>query len=220
MPGSLLETIARIRRGDHVCFFYDDPAEQLTSAAHYIHLGLQHNERCLYICDDCTPDALRARLRQVGVAVADVEQSGQLVLLGKNDSYLAGGYFDPEAMLAMLNSAVENALDAGYSGLRAAGEMTWVLENAPGAERILEYETLMSQFYPTARALGLCQYNCRRMPAHIDGALRVHPLVLRGAQLCENRAHVPLRDAERRQGPPERRQTARAIHRRQTAPSD
>ena len=173
-----------------MCLFYEDTVEQLGAAAHYVMLGLKRHERCLYICDDHTPGELRAELGRIGVNVADVERSGQLVLLTKEHSYIAPGYFDPERMLAVLNSAVEAALDDGYSGLRAAGEMTWV-ESSPGAERLVEYETLMNQFYPNARALGLCQYHCRRLPQWLDGAVRTHPLVLRGGELCVNHAYVP-----------------------------
>lgn len=42
-------------------------------------------------------------------------------------------------MISILRTAVEQALRAGFTGLCAAGDMTWLLEESPGSETVAEY---------------------------------------------------------------------------------
>ncbi len=56
--------------------------------------------------------------------------------------------------------------------------MSWVLEGAPGTERLPEYEARLNDFYLSNRALGLCQYNRNSLPpAMLDHCLATHPYV-------------------------------------------
>lgn len=91
-------------------------------------------------------------------------------------------------MISMLHAAVKDALDAGFAGLRAAGDMSWLLDEADGSQRIAEYEARLNDFYPSSRALGLCQYNRTRLPAPaLDHSLATHPHVrVDGNILLEN----------------------------------
>lgn len=166
------------QQGDHVCTLFSSQEEQLTAAIEYVRQGLARNERCLYVCGEQTPDDFRRELREAGIEVEHEEQRGALILLTKETGHLAGGSFSPRRMISMLQKAVEDALAAGFEGLCAAGDMTWLLDNAPGSEEIVEYEALLNHFYKNNRALGLCQYNRRQLPAAIlDHGLATHPTV-------------------------------------------
>jgi hypothetical protein len=166
------------QQGDHVCTLFSSPEEQLSAAIEYIQQGLGRNERCLYVCGEQTPDQFRAALGQAGIDVAREEARGALVLLTKETGHLAGGTFNASRMISMLQAAVENALKDGFEGLCAAGDMTWLLDDAPGSDEIAEYEALLNHFYSNNRALGLCQYNRRKLPAKIlDHGIATHPTV-------------------------------------------
>jgi len=93
-------------------------------------------------------------------------------------------------MIDMLRRAVKDALDAGFAGLCAAGDMNWVLDDAPGSHEILEYEALLNYFYadPKNKALGLCQYNRTTVPAHIlDTCMATHKHIrVAGPMMLEN----------------------------------
>lgn len=185
-------SLATLRLGDHVCLFYRDRAEQLAIAAEYIKQGLSRRERCLYVCDDCSENEVRAGLEAAGVAVTDAEREGAFLLVTKKEAYLRNPQFDAEGMLNLLNEAVETALDLGYTGLRATGEMTWTLAGVAGTERAIEYEGLMNEFYPSVRAVGLCQYHVGKLPAHmLEGALRTHPTAFVGHRLRTNHFFEP-----------------------------
>ncbi|HYR27338.1 MAG TPA: MEDS domain-containing protein [Thermoanaerobaculia bacterium] len=176
------------QQGDHVCTLYSNRDEQLTAAIDYLRAGLDRGERCLYVCCEHSPDEFRAGLRQAGIDVDAEEARGALLLLTKHDGHLKGGCFDPDAMINMLHVAVKDALDAGFAGLCAAGDMSWLLDEAQGSERIAEYEARLNAFYPSSRALGLCLYNRNRLPAAtLDHGLATHPHVrLEGNILLEN----------------------------------
>lgn len=63
------EMIDQLKLGDHVAFFFKTNEERLSMAISYIKIGLERNERCLYIADDnCVFDILLA-LQNAGVDV-------------------------------------------------------------------------------------------------------------------------------------------------------
>ena len=103
------------------------------------------------------------------------ERRSSLVVVTKDQGHLKGGAFDPAAMIGMLTVAVKEALGAGFNGLCAAGDMTWLLDEAPGSEKLAEYESLLNHFYQSNRALGLCLYNRTTLPgAVLDHCLATH----------------------------------------------
>jgi hypothetical protein len=166
------------QQGDHVCTLYSTRDEQMAAAVAYIRGGLARGERCLYVVCEHSPDEFREGLRAAGIDVEKEEGRGALLLLTKHDGHLNGGCFDPDKMIHMLHAAVKDALDAGFAGLCAAGDMSWLLDEAQGSERIAEYEARLNEFYPSSRALGLCLYNRTKLPAAtLDHSLATHPHV-------------------------------------------
>ncbi len=110
------------------------------------------------------------------------------MLLTRHEGHLAGGSFDPDRMIAMLDTAVGDAKAAGFDGLCAGGDMTWLVDQAPGSERVAEYEARLNRFFATNRALGLCQYSRRKLPtALIDHGIATHRHIrVDGPVLLEN----------------------------------
>jgi hypothetical protein len=133
-------------------------------------------------------DEFRTALELASIEVAKEEARGGLVLLTKHDGHLKGGSFDPDRMIQMLEQAVENTLALGFKGLCAAGDMNWLLDGAPGSEKLAEYEARLNRFYESHHALGLCLYNLGTMPpSAIDDCLATHPFVrVEGPILLEN----------------------------------
>ena len=166
------------QQGDHICTLYTSPEEQLKAAVEYIRAGLARGERCLYVCGEHSPQELRAALQASGLDVAAEERRGALELVTKFGAHLKDGYFAADKMIGMLHQAVKDALDAGFAGLCAAGDMRWVLDQAPGTEELAEYESRLNEFYKNNRALGLCQYSRNSLPAEfLDHCIATHPVV-------------------------------------------
>jgi len=184
--------IARLKKGDHVCLYHETLAEQLAIVAAYIRQGLAKQERCLYIAHERGLKEVTAALQGSGVEVAREQQRAALVLQTVDDVHLKNGRFDCDGMLGFFTEAVDQAINDGFTGLRTAGEMTWIADGVPGAERAFEHEALMNEFYPNSHALGLCQYDRVRMrPEVLDEALKTHPRVLVGSHLSGNPFYEP-----------------------------
>jgi len=166
------------QQGDHICTLYTSPEEQLQAAVEYIKAGLARGELCLYVCGEHTPQELRAALRKTGVKVGKEEARGALSLVTKSEAHLKDGHFKPSNMISFLHQAVKDALDAGFNGLCAAGDMGWVTDGVPGTEDMAEYESCLNDFYANHRALGLCQYNRKSLPPEfLDHCIATHRFV-------------------------------------------
>ena len=190
------------RQGDHICSAYENREEQLTVALHYIAEGLARNERCLYAAESQPAlDTFRDALGGHGFDARALERAGSLLMLTKQTAHLQGGRFDCEQMLAMLNEAVEAALNDGYVGLRTCGDMSWLLDEAPGTEQAVEYEALLNEFFASVRATGMCQYDSSRLPEGLlNHALETHTSVVAGGRHRANpyyRKSDPARFADK-----------------------
>ena len=175
-------------QGDHVCAFYSSRAEQLEAAVEFIKAGLLHCERCIYVCCEHEAGDLRTALRRAGVHVETEEQRTALIILKKGEAHLAGGSFHPARMIDQLEAATRDALAAGFEGLCVSGDMSWLLDEAPGSDKLVQYEAQLNEFFQSHRALGLCLYDRRTLPPEVlDHSLATHAAVrANGARLVPN----------------------------------
>lgn len=176
------------QQGDHICTLYNSPEEQLQAAVEYIQAGLDRNERCLYVCGEHTPGELRTALQNAGVNVKQEEDRGALNLVTKGEAHLKDGQFNAQNMISFLHQAVKEALESGFEGLSAAGDMNWVMDGAVGTEELAEYESCLNKFYANNRALGLCQYNRKSLPPKfLDHCIATHRYIrIEGPIALEN----------------------------------
>lgn len=164
--------------GDHVCAIYSNETELVQIVSDFLAEGLHKSERCWYLPASDNPSAIRRALKERRIDVMRATERGALRILSSDAAYSVRGDFDPEDTLAVFSSAIEQALSDGFSGFRAAANMSWALDLENGAERLITYEALLRSLFSSARAIGLCLYDRQRMPlAVIDGALSTHPVV-------------------------------------------
>jgi PAS domain S-box-containing protein len=192
MASELERRLAELKHGDHICLIYENTVEQLAVAVPFIKEGLARGERCVYVADDRSVEAIAQALATAGVDVAHERERGGLWLPTKQETYLKGGKFDPQAMIDFLRRAQTQALADGFAGLRVAGEMTWALGPEIGCDRLIEYEALLNDLLANSRSTMLCQYNRARFDAAvIHDVLRTHPLAILGDQVCPNPYYEP-----------------------------
>jgi hypothetical protein len=79
-------------------------------------------------------------MKAAGMDVKTAVESGKPAIISKQEAYLKQGYFDPDWTIVFLKNATDEAKAAGFSALRATGEMTWNLGGDPGTERLMEHE--------------------------------------------------------------------------------
>ena len=192
----------QFKQGEHVCAVYQSAVERDALVALYLAEGIGCGEQCLYgALTAADASAARAQLRRRGVDVAAAEQRGALVMLTSESTHLVGGHFDSERMLRMLNDATEAALESGFSGFRACGDMTWLADEPPGSEQVFAYEAFLSSMFERQCALGLCLYDRRRLPSSVlDYALATHPAARVEAGTVVNPFYQPVLSSRRASG--------------------
>jgi signal transduction histidine kinase len=169
---------AHLAPGDvsrHKCLIYDGhPSEQLPVVVPLLKDGLETNWRCLYLGN---PEMLRmvdAALAAEGVDTARETMRGALIF-SSDRSHLAGGTFDPAAMIEGLRVLIDGAVQEGFEGLCATGDMRWELGDDDNFDRLLEYEARLEQVFHERPLRGICQYRRDVIPAPaVRDALLTH----------------------------------------------
>ena len=151
-----------LRPGDHACLMFSDADERLDIVAAFVRDGLTASQRVLCYVESSTPSAFAVELAERGLPVDASVASGQLVVAGSGEFYLAGGSFGAERALGLLESQVRAAHGDGYAGLRLTADMCWALRPAAGVEQLIEYEQQVAQVLTAASALAVCQYDRER----------------------------------------------------------
>ena len=195
LPVHAPATLQEIAPGKHLCQLYETEAEYKAITATFIAQGLRKGEKVIYAIEAHPADVVLSCLREADVNVEAVLASGQLTLVPAHNIYTPNEIFNPDTMLQLINTALQDALDEGYTGLRALGEMSWVFHTAAGAEHLLEYEARLNELFASGKLALLCQYDRRRFgPATLLGALRTHPVAIVGTQVYDNVYYVPMLD--------------------------
>ena len=180
------------KRGDHVCGVYSTTQELTREVARFLAEGLRNHERSWYVGSGDEMDSLRDALRKLGIDVAAETKRKALQLISGDAAYVVHGTFNPEATIQIFNDAIEQAYTDGFTGFRAAAEMSWALDCADGPHQVIVYEALLKSLFASCRAIGFCLYDRRRMPLEvINGALVTHPIAGSNGIYSANRFYDP-----------------------------
>ena len=191
----LEQSVRDLAPGDHLCLIYETEEERRSWLTPFFRQGLEHGEKVIYIVDARMAEQILNYLRDHGVETESYLESGQLIILTSDEVYMRERIFDPNGMIALLRDQTEQALNEGYSALRATGEMTWVLKGLPGSERLIEYEAKLNEFFPGCKCMGICQYDRRRFaPEILLDVLTTHPIVVIGTEMFENFYYMTAED--------------------------
>ena len=190
-----LNRMTELEPGDHLCFLYETGEEHRAVITSFLRLGLERGEKVLYIVDSYTSEVVIGYLRDDGVEAEPYLASGQLSILGVDETNIREGIFDPDEMIALLRSETEKALTEGYRALRITGEMTWVLRDLAGSARLIEYEATLNKFFPESKCSAICQYDRRRFdPDVLLDVLATHPIAIIGTGIFDNFYYIPPKD--------------------------
>ena len=142
LAGSALE------RKRHVCAFFHSKDEEYRVLLPFIREGFEHGEKAFHIVDPSHRAGHLGRLGDAGIDVAAAERSGQLEVRRWEDAYLRDGRFDQDRMLALIEEVLAAGKREGYPLTRLVANMEWALEDRPGVEDIVEYETRLNYVLP------------------------------------------------------------------------
>jgi signal transduction histidine kinase len=170
----------------HVCGFFDGPDDEHRVTLPFVQEGLERKELAFHIVDPTDRDSYARRLEQDGIRVAELERSGRFELRTWPDTYLRGGRFDPDAMLALVEEVVQRSAPR-FPLVRFVTHM-----NFPNAEQKtwnewVAYETRLNQVLAKYPDPVLCAYETRQYnSAVVLDVQRAHPAVIIGGSLRSN----------------------------------
>ncbi len=179
-----------LQPGDHACLLTSAIDEQGKVLAPFIEHGLGRGERCLYIANEQLDIGLEHELARQGLELARLRQEGRAEVLNRYHTFLRYARFEPILMIELLERAVRDTLERGYTGLRVVADMSWAL--IIGCDQLIAFEALLNDYTPNWKLTILCYYNLSQFPPQIlQDVLRTHPVALVGDRTCPNVFYEP-----------------------------
>jgi hypothetical protein len=132
----------------HVCAFFHNPGEEYRVLLPFIKEGFERGEKAFHIVDPKLRVEHAQRLASAGIDVDAAEKSGQFELCNWADAYLRDGHFDQDRMLALIEEVLDGGPRQGFPLTRLVAHMDWALEDRPGVDDLVEYETRLNYVLP------------------------------------------------------------------------
>jgi hypothetical protein len=132
----------------HVCAFFHNPDEEYRVLLPFIKDGFAQGEKAFHIVDPKLRADHRQRLASVGIDLDAAETSGQFELRNWEDAYLRDGHFDQDRMLTLIQEVLDGSRQQGFVRTRLVAHMDWALEDRPGVDDLVEYETRLNYILP------------------------------------------------------------------------
>ena len=132
----------------HVCGFFYSQEEQYDVLLPFIEEGLAQGERAFHIVDPARRQEHLTKLRTLRLDTLAAERQGQIEVRVWEEAYLRGGAFSQEAMLALIEEVLGGPEARQFPLTRLIANMEWALEDLPGVNDLVEYETRLNFILP------------------------------------------------------------------------
>lgn len=176
-----------LERPGHICAFFTSRDQEYDTLIPYFAEGLDAGEVVLNVVDAERLIDHRERIERAGLSVQDEH----FAIATSEDTYLRGGQFDMARMVSFVRENLESAAAAGRC-VRTAGWMDWVYRDAPGTDRVMEYEARMNLLVPAFDCTFVCVYDLAQLRgAMVADILATHPYVILKGQIRKNSFYVP-----------------------------
>jgi len=158
-----------MRPHDHIGWAFTGTSEFAALAAPFLAEGAALGERMMYVAQDPDPQDM--------AGLADVVGPGALVVSNTAEVYGTGCIVDPERQRAVYAAAVDDALAAGFSGVRVAADGTPLVASQERLDALLRWEVVADRMLSEYPITALCAFDQEEVDA---GTLRrlaaLHPL--------------------------------------------
>lgn len=171
----------------HVCAFFSTKEEEYRVLMPFIKEGFERGERAFHVVDPEHRAAHLKRLGDAGIRADEALSKGQLEVRRWQEAYLRDGHFDQDRMIALIQEVLEAGKAQGFPLTRLVANMEWALEDRPGVDDIVEYESRLNYVLPKFDDTVVCTYDLAKFNASVVmDMLRTHPMVIVGGILQEN----------------------------------
>lgn len=181
-----------IHPNQHVCAFFSSKEEEYRVLMPFIKEGFERGERAFHVVDPAHRATHLKRLGDAGIPVEEAERHGQLEVRRWQEAYLRDGHFEQERMIALIQEVLRRGKSEGFPLTRLVANMEWALEDRPGVDDIVEYESRLNYVLPQYDDVVVCAYDLAKFDATVVmDIMRTHPMVIIGGILQENPFYAP-----------------------------
>ncbi len=174
----------------HACAFFHDREEEYRLLLPFVREGFAQQDRIFQIVDGRQREERLRRIGALGIDVSAAEESGQLEVRPWEDAHLRESRFDQYAMIGLLEEILSKGKER-FGFTRFWADMEWSLENFPGVDDLVEYESRLNEVTSRFDDVVVCAYDLNRFSATVVmDILRTHPQVIVGGILQENPFYV------------------------------
>jgi hypothetical protein len=157
----------------------------------FVATGLRASQRCVWVSPPAAADAFRASLAEIGGDLPTLEASGQLFVVSDIEFYLEGGVFDPDRMMELLTTLLEDGQRQGYGAMRVAADVSGIEPSKVDRGLWYQYESQLTDRIAGLPLIHVCQYQRRQVSGDmIVTALRTHAAVIMGDTMKQNPFYV------------------------------
>lgn len=202
-PRARTVAVERLGHGDHACLGFDGQDDRWALRAAFTTTGLALGERVMLFdppCDRDKPartgaapfgtareqgpaaredgvDRALARLTAYGVPAREAAADGRLEVVLSIPGMDPARGFEPVVRPGYWEAAAGDALARGFTGLRAACDLSWACVKGVDAGDLLSYERELTPLFARIGFTAMCEYDRRLFPAAtVDEAVTAHPL--------------------------------------------
>ena len=159
----------RMRPHDHIGWVFTGSSEFAALAASFLAEGAAHGEMLMYVAQDPDPADMAGLAQVVG--------PGALLVTSVAAVYGPSGVVDPQGERATYSAALDDALAAGFTGIRVAADNTPLVADAERLAAWLRWEVVADRLLSERQITAMCAFDQEKVDV---GRLRhlaeVHPL--------------------------------------------
>lgn len=175
--------------GTHICGLYETDEERDEILMKYLHEGDIEGNLIVTCPSEQGEDTFRKEyIRRYPESDEHLNDQNRFIINDVKAHYFPKGdvfsVWDMEDALEEANNAIQQN---GKRYVRAATEMTWALDELPGTEDLMAYESRLKYFFEGKPWTCICLYNISKFSGSmIMNVLRTHPYSISKGVLTEN----------------------------------
>jgi sugar-specific transcriptional regulator TrmB len=157
----LNQILRNLKPRDHVILIYESIEAKKNTLFSYIDRGLRDGKVGVYICSEETPDEIRKAMVDFGIDVKSYEEKDALRILSYTEFYIRDGTFDLDFVTDTWHKWYNDAIDKGFTGMRATGEMSCFIKHGL-VDELIEYEHALHTVLEIPMT-AICAYNAETL---------------------------------------------------------
>jgi len=156
-----IDILGDVPWGTHLCLFYETEQDLTDILVPYFKAGLESNEFCMWVTSK--PLSKAKAKDTLSTAVPEIDrylEAGQIEIVPHEQWYFKDGVFDLQRVLKAWIDKVDQAVSAGFDGIRITGNTAWL--ESKDWNSLAEYERQVDSTIDEYQMLAICSYPLNR----------------------------------------------------------